>query len=105
VTFYGMSTFEGPLLSIRSVNSLSHYTDWTSATSTAVPSAGTASWPPGCSTTWSPVSTGPSSSQRLADVHFYIGTIGIMLYMGAMWVGGRQQQGLMWRAETAWTAA
>lgn len=95
VTFYGMSTFEGPLLSIRSVNALSHYTDWTighvhSGTLgwNSFMAAGMFYWlAPRLWNTklWSP---------RLADVHFWVGMVGILLYIAAMWVSGITQ-GLM----------
>jgi len=98
VTFYGMSTFEGPLLSIKSVNALSHYTDWT----IAHVHAGALGWVgfmvfgmvywllPRLFQTelW---------SRRLAEVHFWIATIGILLYIVAIYAAGLTQ-GLMWRA-------
>ncbi|MGF1464920.1 MAG: cytochrome-c oxidase, cbb3-type subunit I [Sandaracinaceae bacterium] len=101
VTFYGMSTFEGPLLSIRSVNSLSHYTDWT----IGHVHSGTLGWngfmAAGMLYWLVPRMYGTKlKSIGLADVHFYIGTIGILIYVVSMWVGG-VTQGLMWRAETA----
>jgi cbb3-type cytochrome c oxidase subunit I len=98
ITFYGMSTFEGPLLSIKSVNALSHYTDWT----IGHVHSGALGWN-GFMTfgmiywllprlwrteIWSP---------KLANAHFWTGTIGILLYVLAMYNSGITQ-GLMWRA-------
>jgi cytochrome c oxidase cbb3-type subunit I/II len=79
VTFYGMSTFEGPLLSIRAVNALSHYSDWTIGHVHAVRWAGTASWPRACSTGSRPDSGTKLYSTRWANFHFWIGTIGILV--------------------------
>jgi cytochrome c oxidase cbb3-type subunit I/II len=98
VTFYGMSTFEGPLLSIKSVNSLSHYTDWTighvhggALGWNGFMAAGLLYWL--VPRLWN----APLKSVRLADVHFWLGTAGILLYVGAMWISG-VNQGLYWRA-------
>jgi cytochrome c oxidase cbb3-type subunit I/II len=99
VTFYGMSTFEGPLLSIKSVNALSHYTDWTIGHVhggglgwNGFIAAGMFYW-------LVPRLYGRKQlhSVRAADAHFWIGTVGILLYMGSMWISG-VTQGLMWRA-------
>jgi len=98
ITFYGMSTFEGPLLSIKSVNALSHYTDWT----IAHVHGGALGWVgfmvfgmvywllPRLFQTelW---------SKRLAELHFWIATVGILLYIVAIYAAGLTQ-GLMWRA-------
>ncbi len=98
VTFYGMSTFEGPMLSIKSVNALSHYTDWT----IAHVHSGALGWngmmifgmlywlTPRLFQTklW---------SVKAASLHFWIGTIGILLYIVPIYVAGLTQ-GLMWRA-------
>ncbi len=98
ITFYGMSTFEGPLLSIKSVNALSHYTDWT----IAHVHAGALGWVgfmvfgmiywllPRLFQTelW---------SKKLAELHFWIATIGILLYIVAIYAAGLTQ-GLMFRA-------
>jgi cytochrome c oxidase cbb3-type subunit I/II len=98
ITFYGMATFEGPLLSIKSVNALSHYTDWT----IAHVHAGALGWVgfmvfgmvywllPRLFQTelW---------SKRLAELHFWIATVGILLYIVAIYAAGLTQ-GLMWRA-------
>ena len=95
VTFYGMATFEGPLLSIRAVNALSHYTDWTigHVHSAALGwngfmAAGMFYWlAPRLWNTklW---------SKSLANMHFWVGLVGILLYVAAMWAAGIMQ-GLM----------
>jgi cytochrome c oxidase cbb3-type subunit I len=102
LSFYGMSTFEGPMMSIKTVNALSHYTDWT----VGHVHSGALGWvgfismgaiyyllPRLCGKTemW---------SKRLIEVHFWVGTIGIVLYIAAMWIAG-VMQGLMWRAVNA----
>lgn len=100
VTFYGMSTFEGPLLSIKSVSALGHYTDWIIGHVhggglgwNGFMAAGMFYW-------LVPRLYGTQLySKKLADVHFWIGTVGILIYMVAMWVSGISQ-GLMWRAFT-----
>ncbi len=99
VAFYGMSTFEGPVMSIRPVNALSHYTDWT----IGHVHSGALGWVAfivfGMLYHIVPVLWGRKDlySRRLAEVHFWISTIGIVLYITAMWVSGIMQ-GLMWRA-------
>ena len=99
VTFYGMATFEGPLLSIKigqragALHRLDHR-----PRPRAARWAGTASWRRGCSTGWCRGSTARSCTRRrAADLHFWLGTVGILLYVVAMWVSG-VTQGLMWRA-------
>jgi cytochrome c oxidase cbb3-type subunit I/II len=98
VTFYGMSTFEGPLLSIKSVNALSHYTDWT----IAHVHAGALGWN-GFLTFGMVYWLMPRMfqtklwSQKLANTHFWIATVGILLYIVPIYVAGLTQ-GLMWRA-------
>lgn len=98
ITFYGMATFEGPMMSIKFVNSLSHYTDWT----IAHVHGGALGWngfiafgmiywlvPRLWSTKiWSP---------QLVNAHLWIATTGIVLYITSMWTAGITQ-GLMWRA-------
>ena len=98
ITFYGMATFEGPMLSVKSVNALSHYTEWT----VAHVHAGTLGWNgfmifgmiywliPRLWRTplWSP---------KLATWHFWIATLGMLLYVLSMYAAGLTQ-GLMWRA-------
>jgi len=97
VTFYGMSTFEGPLLSIRSVNALGHYTDWIighvhggALGWNGFMAAGVFYW------LFPRLWNTKLFSKRLCEIHFYLATFGILLYMGAMWVGG-VTQGMMWR--------
>jgi len=99
VGFYGMSTFEGPVMSVKEVNSLSHYTDWT----VGHVHSGALGWV-------AFVSFGALYflvpklwhrerlySIKLVSIHFWISTLGIVLYITAMWVSGILQ-GLMWRA-------
>jgi len=98
ITFYGMSTFEGPLLSIKSVNALSHYTDWT----IAHVHAGALGWVGfmvfGMMYWLLPrLFQAELWSRRLAELHFWIGTVGILLYIVAIYAAGLTQ-GLMWRA-------
>jgi cytochrome c oxidase cbb3-type subunit I/II len=98
VTFYGMSTFEGPLLSIKSVNALSHYTDWT----IAHVHAGALGWVGfmvfGMVYWLLPrLFQAELWSRRLAELHFWIATVGILLYVVAIYAAGLTQ-GLMWRA-------
>ena len=99
LSFYGMSTFEGPMMSIKTVNALSHYTDWTigHVHSGALGWVGLVSM--GSIYYLLPRLFGRSEmySVRLINVHFWIATIGIVLYIAAMWIAG-VMQGLMWRA-------
>jgi cytochrome c oxidase cbb3-type subunit I/II len=100
VTFYGMATFEGPLLSIRSVNGLAHYTDWI----IGHVHSGALGWngfmAAGMFYFLVPRLYGRKLySAKLADLHFYLGTFGILIYVIAMWVSG-VTQGLMWRQTT-----
>ncbi len=97
VTFYGMATFEGPMLAIRSVNALSHYTDWT----IGHVHSGTLGWNGFMAfgiiywlvpRLWGREMVYP----RLVNTHFWLGTIGIVIYMVSMWAAGITQ-GLMWR--------
>jgi cytochrome c oxidase cbb3-type subunit 1 len=101
VAFYGMATFEGPLMSIKAVNSLSHYTDWTigHVHSGALGWVGYVSFGAiYCLVPW--LWNKPALySNRLVNWHFWISTIGIVFYISAMWVSGILQ-GLMWRAYT-----
>lgn len=98
VAFYGMSTFEGPVMSIRSVNSLSHYTEWT----IGHVHSGALGWVAfisfGALYHLVPVLWQKKElySKKLANMHFWIATIGIVLYIVSMWIGGITQ-GLMWR--------
>ncbi|MBL8763315.1 MAG: cytochrome-c oxidase, cbb3-type subunit I [Phycisphaerae bacterium] len=98
VTFYMMSTFEGPMLSIKSVNMLSHYTDWT----IAHVHSGALGWN-GLMTFGMIYWLSPRlfqarlHSRKLAEWHFWLGTLGILLYVVPIYVAGITQ-GLMWRA-------
>ncbi len=98
VTFYGMSTFEGPLLSIKSVSALGHYTDWI----IGHVHAGALGWN-GFMTfgilywMWPRLYGTKLYSTKLAETHFWIGTIAILMYVVSMWVSG-VSQGLFWRA-------
>ncbi|MGZ8287606.1 MAG: cytochrome-c oxidase, cbb3-type subunit I [Telluria sp.] len=99
LSFYGMATFEGPMMSIKTINSLSHYTDW----GIAHVHAGALGWV-GFITMGSiyylvPRLSGKTAmySTRLIDLHFWVATIGIVLYIASMWIAG-VMQGLMWRA-------
>ncbi len=99
VAFYGMSTFEGPVMSIKAVNSLSHYTDWT----IGHVHSGALGWNGfitfGALYWLVPVLWKKRAmfSARLIEWHFWLATLGIVLYITAMWVSGIMQ-GLMWRA-------
>src|SRR5512134_476890 len=99
LSFYGMSTFEGPMMSIKTVNSLSHYTDWTvgHVHSGALGWVGLVSM--GSIYYLVPRLFGRNEmhSVPLINVHFWVATIGIVLYIAAMWIAG-VMQGLMWRA-------
>jgi len=98
VSFYGMSTFEGPMMAIKTVNALSHYTDWT----IGHVHSGALGWV-------AMVSIGAMYflipklfdteiySKKLIETHFWISTVGIVLYITSMWISGIMQ-GLMWRA-------
>jgi cytochrome c oxidase cbb3-type subunit 1 len=99
LSFYGMSTFEGPMMSIKTVNSLSHYTDWT----IGHVHSGALGWV-GLVSIGSVYFLIPKLFNReqmysikLIDAHFWIATIGIVLYIASMWIAG-VMQGLMWRA-------
>ncbi|MCW2362150.1 MULTISPECIES: cytochrome-c oxidase, cbb3-type subunit I [Sphingobium] len=98
LAFYGMSTFEGPMLSIKSVNSLSHYTDWT----IGHVHSGALGWN-GMITFAAIYYLTPRLwgrtrlySLRMVNWHFWLATVGIVFYASAMWVAGIMQ-GLMWR--------
>jgi cytochrome c oxidase cbb3-type subunit 1 len=98
VAFYGMSTFEGPMMSIKTVNALSHYTDWT----IGHVHSGALGWVAfisiGAMYFLIPKLFGREIySKRLIELHFWIATMGIVLYITSMWVSGIMQ-GLMWRA-------
>ena len=102
LSFYGMSTFEGPMMAIKTVNALSHYTDWT----VGHVHSGALGWV-------ALVSIGSlyaliprlfardgMYSSALIELHFWIATIGVVLYIASMWISG-VMQGLMWRAVNA----
>jgi cytochrome c oxidase cbb3-type subunit 1 len=98
VGFYGMSTFEGPVMSVKAVNALSHYTDWT----IGHVHSGALGWVAfisfGMLYYLVPVLWNRRlHSRALAEWHFWVSTVGIVLYITAMWVSGIMQ-GLMWRA-------
>jgi cytochrome c oxidase cbb3-type subunit I/II len=98
ITFYGMATFEGPMLSVKSVNALSHYTDWT----IAHVHSGALGWNGfmafGMIYWLLPrLFQAKLYSQKLANMHFWLATVGILLYIIAIYVAGLTQ-GLMWRA-------
>ena len=99
LSFYGMSTFEGPMMSIRTVNALSHYTDWTIGHVHSGALGWVAMISVGAIYSLIPRIYGRERmySTRLIDVHFWTTTIGIVLYIASMWIAG-VMQGLMWRA-------
>ena len=98
LSFYGMSTFEGPMMSLKDVNALSHYTDWT----IGHVHSGALGWVAMITfgslyhlvpRLWNT----PMYSMKMVNVHFWLATVGILLYITAMWISGIMQ-GLMWRA-------
>ncbi len=99
LSFYGMSTFEGPMMSIKTVNALSHYTDWT----IGHVHSGALGWVAfisiGSIYYLLPRLFGKEqmASKKLIEVHFWIATLGVVLYISSMWIAG-VMQGLMWRA-------
>ncbi|MCK5386707.1 MAG: cytochrome-c oxidase, cbb3-type subunit I [Gammaproteobacteria bacterium] len=102
LSFYGMSTFEGPMMAIKTVNALSHYTDWT----IGHVHSGALGWV-ALVTIGAMYFLVPKVFDReqmysikLIDTHFWIATIGIVLYISSMWIAG-VMQGLMWRAVNA----
>ena len=102
LSFYGMSTFEGPMMSIKTVNALSHYTDWT----IGHVHSGALGWvgliTMGATYYLIPRLFGQTKmySVKAIEVHFWTATIGIVLYIAAMWIAG-VMQGLMWRSVNA----
>jgi cytochrome c oxidase cbb3-type subunit 1 len=98
LSFYGMSTFEGPMMSIKTVNALSHFTDWT----VGHVHSGALGWV-GLISIGSLYFLIPKlygrelHSLKLAELHFWLATVGIVLYITALWAAGIMQ-GLMWRA-------
>jgi cytochrome c oxidase cbb3-type subunit 1 len=102
LSFYGMSTFEGPMMSIKTVNALSHYTDWTIGHVHSGALGWVAMMTIGTMYCLIPRlynKTGMYST-KLIDVHFWTSTIGVVLYAVSMWIAGITQ-GLMWRALNA----
>ena len=102
LSFYGMSTFEGPMMAIKTVNSLSHYTDWTvgHVHSGALGWVGLVSM--GAIYYMIPRLFGQKQmySIKAIELHFWLATIGIVLYISALWISG-VMEGLMWRAINA----
>ncbi|MBQ4852379.1 cytochrome-c oxidase, cbb3-type subunit I [Pseudoalteromonas sp. MMG012] len=102
LSFYGMSTFEGPMMAIKSVNALSHYTDWT----VGHVHSGALGWVAmisiGAIYHLIPALFGHDNmfSVKLVNTHFWLHTVGVVLYIVAMWISG-VMQGLMWRAVNA----
>ena len=99
LSFYGMSTFEGPMMSVKTVNALSHYTDWT----VGHVHSGALGWVAmvsiGAMYYLLPRMYGKTEmySTKLITTHFWVATIGVVLYIASMWIAG-VMQGLMWRA-------
>ena len=98
LSFYGMSTFEGPMMSIKTVNALSHYTDWTIGHVHSGALGWVAMISIGSLYSLFPRLFGVEGmySTRLIEWHFWTSTIGTVLYIVAMWIAG-VMQGLMWR--------
>ncbi|MDF3031822.1 MAG: ccoN [Moraxellaceae bacterium] len=99
LSFYGMATFEGPMMSIKTVNALSHNTDWTVGHVHAGALGWVAMITMGCLYTLIPRlwSRPHMYSTQLIYVHFWLSTVGTVLYIASMWIAG-VMQGLMWRA-------
>jgi len=99
LSFYGMSTFEGPMMAIKSVNALSHYTDWT----VGHVHSGALGWVAmvsiGALYHLIPAVFGQGRmySTKLINTHFWLHTVGVVLYIVALWISGIMQ-GMMWRA-------
>ncbi|MCL1060761.1 cytochrome-c oxidase, cbb3-type subunit I [Shewanella benthica] len=102
LSFYGMSTFEGPMMAIKTVNALSHYTDWTIGHVHSGALGWVAMVSIGSLYHLIPVLFGHGRmySTKLINVHFWLATIGTVLYIVSMWISG-VMQGLMWRAVNA----
>ncbi len=102
LSFYGMSTFEGPMMAIKTVNALSHYTDWTvgHVHSGALGWVGLVSM--GALYYMIPKLFGQKQmySVKAIELHFWMATVGIVLYIAALWISG-VMEGLMWRAMNA----
>ncbi len=102
LSFYGMSTFEGPMMSIKTVNALSHYTDWTIGHVHSGALGWLAMMTIGSLYVLIPRLVGGTRmySIKAIDVHFWVSTLGVVLYIVAMWIAG-VMQGLMWRSFNA----
>jgi cytochrome c oxidase cbb3-type subunit 1 len=102
LSFYGMSTFEGPMMSIKTVNSLSHYTDWTIGHVHSGALGWVAMITIGSLYALLPrlLNLTEMYSVKLIDTHFWVHTIGVVFYISSMWIAG-VMQGLMWRATNA----
>lgn len=102
LSFYGMSTFEGPMMAIKTINALSHYTDWTIGHVHSGALGWVAMVSIGSLYHLIPVLFNKPGmySVRLVNTHFWLATIGVVLYIVAMWISG-VMQGLMWRAVNA----
>ncbi|TCZ79733.1 cytochrome-c oxidase, cbb3-type subunit I [Lysobacter sp. N42] len=102
LSFYMMSTFEGPMMSIKTVNSLSHYTDWTIGHVHAGALGWVAMISVGSIYALLPKLVGRDQmySVKAIDTHFWLHTIGVVFYIASMWIAG-VMQGLMWRATNA----
>jgi cytochrome c oxidase cbb3-type subunit 1 len=102
LSFYMMSTFEGPMMSIKTVNSLSHYTDWTIGHVHSGALGWVAMISIGAIYALLPRLVGLKQmhSIKLIDAHFWTHTIGVVFYIASMWIAG-VMQGLMWRATNA----
>jgi cytochrome c oxidase cbb3-type subunit 1 len=102
LSFYMMSTFEGPMMSIKTINSLSHYTDWTIGHVHSGALGWVAMISIGSVYALLPPMLGLRQmySVKWIDMHFWLHTIGVVFYIVAMWIAG-VMQGLMWRATNA----
>ena len=102
LSFYGMSTFEGPMMSVKTVNALSHYTDWTIGHVHSGALGWVAMVSIGSIYYIIPRMFGRKEmfSIKLITVHFWLATIGVVLYIASLWISG-VMQGLMWRAVNA----
>ncbi len=102
MSFYGMSTFEGPMMSIKTVNAMSHYTEWTIGHVHSGALGWVAMITMGSMYYLIPRLFGRESmySTKLIEWHFWLSTIGVVLYIASMWIAG-VAQGLMWRAANA----
>jgi cytochrome c oxidase cbb3-type subunit 1 len=99
LSFYGMSTFEGPMMSIKTVNALSHYTDWTIGHVHSGALGWVAMMTIGAVYALLPKLYGKKEvySTPLVNLHFWLATLGVVFYAASMWIAG-VMQGLMWRA-------